>query len=141
MKSSSENGITLLLVILVLSALMTVSLGIFNVSFIELRISGDFSNSLRALDVSDQLVELALYKDRVQQSICTTPGENCYVGCITGSADCSSPTETFAALPNGACGRVTISRLGGQTTLESLGQFDCNSGSLRVARRSFLVIY
>ena len=139
--SSQQSGITLLLVILVLSGLMTVSLSIFNVSFIELRISGDFASSLKALNAADELVELTLYKDRVQQSICESPGASCYVACINGSADCESPNETFPILASGACGKVTLSRLGGQTTLQSVGQFDCSAGSFRVVRRSFMVIY
>lgn len=136
-----EPGITLLLVILVLSALMTVSLGIFNISFIELRISGDLSNSMRALYASDQMVEYGLYRDRIQGAACGGVGQDCYTACTTNYLGCANPDDSLPALPSGACGKVVVSRFGGQTTLQSTGQYDCDAGSLRLVRRAFQVVY
>ena len=57
-----KRGITLLLVILVMASLMTISLGIFNVSIIELQIAGDVTSSFRALYAADTANEIMQYE-------------------------------------------------------------------------------
>lgn len=123
----NQNGITLLLVILVLSALLSISIGIFNSTFTELRISGELANSFQAMYAADQMLELTLYKDRVLQSTCASLGENCY-----------TDTRSFS---NGSCALVYVSKIGGGTTIKGIGQFDCVANSLRAVKRAFEVNY
>lgn len=126
---AEPRGITLLLVILVMSALITISVGIFNITFFELRISGELTNSFFALYAADQKLEEILYKDRVEQSICTlVQGEGCYAPAM----------ENF---PNGSCAQALVDKVGIQTIVRSVGQYDCISGSQRAVKRAFEVYY
>lgn len=143
-KEMSE-GMTLLLVILVLSALMTISLGIFNVIFIELRISGELTNSFQALYAADELMELAFYKDRNQNSACAAPSPDgntaCYIACTAGFLNCRGATQSFPQLASKACARVSVIKFNGLTTVRAIGQYDCGTDSFRVVRRAFEVSY
>lgn len=138
MKNQSR-GVTLLLVILVASALMAISLGIFNITFIELRISGELSNTFQALYASDQLVEYLLYRDRVTQDVCAEGGDNCFRVCTTNMPNCTG-TEEFPSL-NAACGDAAISKGGGATVVKSIGQFQCDPASQRIVKRAFELSY
>lgn len=60
-----KQGITLLLVIIILSAILSISLGIFNITLGEIRISGEIGNSFHAFYAADQGIERMLYRDRV----------------------------------------------------------------------------
>lgn len=138
--NNRKRGVTLLLVILVASALMAISLGIFNITFIELRISGELSNTFQALYASDQLIEYVLYRDRITQDACASSGgENCFRVCTTNMPNCTG-TEEFASL-NGACGDATVSKGGGLTVVKSIGQFQCDPTSQRVVKRAFELSY
>lgn len=134
-----KRGITLLLVILVSSALMAISLGIFNITFIELRISGELSNTFQALYASDQLIEYVLYRDRVSADTCTDNGTNCFTVCTSNMPDCTG-TEEFASI-NSACGYATVSKGGGLTEVKSIGQFECDPSSQRIVKRAFQLSY
>ncbi|MBI3627447.1 MAG: hypothetical protein HY220_01700 [Candidatus Sungbacteria bacterium] len=129
--TKTKEGITLLLVILVLSALLTISFGIFNISFTEFRISGDLQSSFKALYAADQMLEYGLYRDRVQAD------------CAADGSSCSVPTNISSPNPlaSGACATLSITRNSGQTTVTSVGQFDCIAGSLRLVKRAFRVTY
>src|SRR3989344_2612838 len=82
-KFKIQKGITLLLVILVLTPLLSISLGVFAVVFTELRISGEIADSFVALYAADEAIERGLYLDRNQPASLCTPvvGVGCqYVG-------------------------------------------------------------
>src|SRR3989338_10000544 len=49
-----KQGITLLLVVVLLSAILSISIGIFNVVYGEFRISGEVADSFRALYAADE---------------------------------------------------------------------------------------
>lgn len=141
----SREGITLLLVILVMSALMTVSIGIFNISFTELRISGELGSSFRAFYAADRISEYALKQDRDGSSLCSQDSPNpetpCYTACSEGMPGCPESAFDLPPFLNGSCGKVTITRFANLTTVRATGQFDCVAGSFRVVRRAFEVSY
>lgn len=111
---------TLLLVILIISSLLSISLGIFDVVLGEFRISGEITDSFIALYAADLGIEKVLYDDRVADSICQ------------GSGSC---TATFdITLANGACAKVRLSRTGKNTTVISTGEYRCSSPNLSVKR-------
>lgn len=62
---SRKKGITLLLVIVILSAILSISLGIFSITLGEIKISGEIGNSFHAFYAADQGIERMLYRDRV----------------------------------------------------------------------------
>lgn len=128
-----------MLVILVASALMAISLGIFNITFIELRISGELANTFQALYASDQLVEYVLYRDRVSTDTCEDNGESCFIVCTTNMPNCTG-TEEFDPV-NSACGYATVSKGGGLTRVKSIGQFECDPNSQRIVKRAFELSY
>ncbi|MDP3727104.1 MAG: hypothetical protein Q8R35_00515 [bacterium] len=122
-----RRGITLLLVVLILSALLSISLGILDVVLGEFKISGEISDSFVALYAADLGVERILYDDRVGTSICPGSG-NCSYGPIT------------TALPNGACFTLRLDRTGGNTVVVSTGEYRCASPQLSV-KRAFEATY
>lgn len=140
-----RQGITLLLVILVMSGLMTVSIGIFNISFTELRIFGELTSSFRAFYAADRIFEYALKLDREGAPLCAADSPDastpCYTACSAGMPGCSDDATDLPAFSNGGCAKVTVTRFGGLTTVRATGQHDCNVGSFRVVRRAFEVSY
>ncbi|MBI2097165.1 MAG: hypothetical protein HYT40_03410 [Candidatus Sungbacteria bacterium] len=143
------QGITLLLVILVLSVLMTISLGIFNVLFTELRISGELARSYRALYASDQALEVILYRDRVRRDICipNPPSDN--VNPCPG--DPGPPTYQpgiytdrlsggCAVNPNSQVVNVYTYKYDGKTRIKSIGWSDCVD-DFKTVKRAFQIIY
>ncbi len=124
-----QQGITLLLVIVLLSAILSISIGIFNVVIGEFRISGEASDSFRALYAADQGIERTLYQDRQQQALCTVvPGPDCFVA-------------EGVAVPSEACYTVRVSKGASATTIVIAGQYRCGSNPSRVVKRGFEVTY
>lgn len=119
--ANDRRGMTLLLVILVLSALLSVSFGISNVVIGEFRVSGEIADSFVALYAADQGVERMFYDDRARDAICPG-GASCSYGPVT--------TE----LSNGACYTLRLTRTGIQTTVVSTGEYRCATPALSVKR-------
>lgn len=117
---------TLLLVILVLSALLSVSLAVFSIVLGEIRISGEIGDSFAALYAADQGVEQLLYDARVAGTVCP------------GTSSCSYGPVTVT-LAHDACYTVRLNRTGRNTTIIATGQYRCSS-SLAV-KRAFQVTY
>lgn len=122
-----RQGITLLLIIILLSAIMSVSLGIFNIVMGELRISGEISDSFIAFYAADQGIEKILYFDRVARTICGTPGLNCFM----------ETTE----VESGACYAARASKIGSTTDMVVAGQYRCGVNPSRVVKRGFELTY
>ena len=120
-------GITLLLVVLVLSGLLSISLGIVDVVLGEFRISGEITDSFIALYAADQGIEQILYSDRVQNSICPGGG-SCSYGPVTVS------------LANGSCYTLRLNRSGSNTAVVATGEYRCASPALAV-KRAFEATY
>lgn len=126
---SSQRGITLLLVIVLLSAILSISIGIFNVVLGEFRISGEATDSFRALYAADQGIERTLYQDREQQALCAVAlGPDCFVAEGVG-------------VPSEACYTVRVSKIADATTIVIAGQYRCGANPARVVKRGFEVTY
>ena len=122
-----RSGITLLLVIILLSAIMSISLGIFNIVMGELRISGEISDSFIAFYAADQGIERVLYLDRNARTICGTPGQNCF-------------TES-GEVESGGCYTARVSRIASTTDIVVAGQYRCGTNPARVVKRGFELVY
>jgi len=124
-----KRGIALLLVVVLLSALLSISLGIFNVVFGQLKISGEISDSFVAFYAADQGIEKTLYRDRIQGELCTiAPGPNCFV-------------ETNIDVQSGGCYTLRLSRVSSSTEIITSGQYRCGANPNRVVKRGFQVDY
>lgn len=124
-----NEGITLLLVVVLLSAILSIGLGIFNVVYGEFRISGEVTDSFRALYAADEGIERTLYIDREQNAICTVvQGADCYV---------------LANIPVLSGGRfsVRVSKEGGVTAVVVAGQNREGVDAARIVKRGFQVTY
>lgn len=134
-RNKSEKGITLLLVVVILSALSSVSLGIFNIIYGQIKISGEIADSATAFYSAEQGVEKTLYLDRTSYKtnpygICgSTPGFPCYS---------ESQTESVS----GGCYDLAVNKdAGGTTDIKVLGQYRCGINPLRVVKRGFGLTY
>jgi hypothetical protein len=126
--SKNKDGTSLLLVVVLLSAMLSISLGVFNLVFGQIRLSGEIADSFVSFFSADQGVEKILYRDRVLKNICTAPGTNCFV---EGPINVSS----------GGCYSIRVSKNGGNTELVTVGQYRCGANSPRVVKRGFQVNY
>ena len=122
-----KEGITLLLVIFVLTALLSISIGIFNVVFTELRISGEITDSFIALAAADEAVERAFYLDRQQvPPLCSISlGVNCFVESRTVSSGACYVLRVDKTFVNASTNNVTI---------KATGEYRCGAGILSVKR-------
>lgn len=71
---AKNQGVTLLLVVVVLSAILTISVGMANIIFGQIKISGESSDSLLAFLAADRAIERKLYEVLVHKNICQGPG-------------------------------------------------------------------
>ena len=131
---TSRPGITFLLVILILAALLAISLNIFNTVFGTIRLSGEIGDSLVALYAADQGIEYLLYCDRV-------PGANCDPSvppCLGGTGNCTygpqSPGPRWSSSAADSCTIVTFIRNGSNITVTSSGEFRCGNPQVSVKR-------
>ncbi len=123
-----QEGVTLLLVIVIVSALLSISVGIFNVVYGQIKISGEINDSFLAIYAADQGMERIFYRDRVnRETLCAISGPNCF-------------TES-ASVPSGACYTVQFSKVGPDTTVVSTGQFRCGINPNRVVKRGLEATY
>ena len=126
---NSREGITLLLVIVILSALLSISLGIFSVVFNEIQISGAVNDSFVALYAADQGIERTLWRDRVGTPLCNPTLGQCVA------------SETSAILTAGGCYVMNAVKNSGDTTITVVGQYRCGTSSARVVKRGFQLTY
>ena len=126
-----QDGITLLLVVILLSAIMSIGLGIFNVVIGELKISGEISDSFIAFYTADQEIEKVLYLDRVLGTVCPTPGDSCF----TESNMMDPPVEARG------CYTARVSKADNNTDIVVAGQYRCGPNPARVVKRGFEVTY
>lgn len=71
---TNNKGVTLLLVVVVLSAVLTISVGIANIIFGQIKISGESGDSFLAFLAADRAIERKLYEVLVHKNICQGPG-------------------------------------------------------------------
>ena len=124
-----KQGITLLLVVVLLSALLTISIGIFNVVFGQILISGEVGDSFRALYAADEGLEKLLYRDRVLRDTCIP------------SPSCTEKSSAKVVVQSGGCYEFIMTKTNAPlTTIKVTGQYRCDT-SLRIVRRAFEVEY
>lgn len=119
----NKEGIIILLVMVILSALFSISIGIFNVVLGELRISGEIADSFVAFYAADQGIERTLYLDR---------GEGLSDGYVE---------EKDLTSGSGGCYKVRLTKSGDDTQIIASGQYRCGSTASRVVKRGFMVTY
>ena len=134
----ARQGITLLLVIVLLSAILSISVGIFNVIIGEFRISGETSDSFQALYAANQGAERTYYEDFQQNVLCTSPQQTALCTAAQ-SQDCYCSPQVMTS--SGACYVVLVSKISGLTRVESQGQYQCGINSPRVVKRRVFAEY
>lgn len=124
----SKRGIVLLLVVVLVAAILSISLGIFNTMLGEFRISGDAADSFRALYAADEGFERILYKDRQQGPICSSP-------CIV--------LLPFSDVLSGACYEVKFVKKAAppQIKIVVTGKYQCGANKPRIVKRAFEAVY
>ena len=139
LKSKIKNsGITILLVMLIVSSLLAIAAGIFNFVIGELKLSGNVNDSFQAIYAADEGAERVLFDDRVSGLIDSADGVYCWDGSqyILGSSPCSGVINTA----KGNCYIPEITRNGGNTILKVVGKNSC-AGSVTFINRAFEVRY
>lgn len=125
-----EQGITLLLVVVLLSAILSIGIGIFNLTIGQIRISGEISDSFIALYAADQGIERTLYRDRNIGPLCDVEDE-----------DPCTAEEVQPSLLGGGCYEMFLRKSGSNTTIQVTGQYRCGANPVRVIKRGFSVSY
>ncbi len=133
-----NQGVALLLVMSILTALTSISFAMFNIAFSQIQIAGELSDSFIAFYAADEGIERLLYEDRVNPAnVCAGFGAACYE---VGDLTFSSPNAF-----SGGCYYAKLSKTdsGGiaENTLEVTGQSFCGVGASRFVRRAFELTY
>lgn len=146
----NQQGMILIMVVLITSAILAVGLGIFSSVFNQLRTASETRYSFNALYAADTGIERTLYLDRVIGPLCSgavidgIPDEDCYV---RGTASDPEHPNGFP-VGNNACVTVRVSKdikcddtaEVGFTRVRSTGLYQCGSGELGV-KRAFCLSY
>ncbi|OHA13154.1 MAG: hypothetical protein A3G49_02200 [Candidatus Sungbacteria bacterium RIFCSPLOWO2_12_FULL_41_11] len=133
-KLKKERGISLLLTVFLLSLMLSISLGIFDIIYSELMLSGDIRASFFALYAADEIVEKTVYLDRVSRAICQNLSNDCW-------------TTPLITASNNACNSVKVSKKTGTgyTEILGVGQYPggspCDTTSSFLSKRSFFFKY
>ncbi|MDP3772381.1 MAG: pilus assembly PilX N-terminal domain-containing protein [bacterium] len=98
-----RRGITILIVILVLTAILSISAGVLNVVVGQLAISGQARDSFRALYAADEGIEKWLFLDRgamgpvgtLSDDRTTTSGMSYRFNLEAAPSSCADPTNTM----------------------------------------------
>jgi hypothetical protein len=125
---NETEGISLLLVVVLLSALLSISIGIFNLVFGQIKISGELADSFIAFYAGDQAIERILYRDRIQEELCPLGGIACHI---------EGPTD----IASGGCFAAIVSKESGITEIITSGQYRCGANASRIVKRGFQVSY
>ena len=120
---NAREGITLLLVMVMLSAILAISAGIFNIIVGQILISGEIGDSVTAFYAADQGIDKTLYRDRMLDNCASPP---CTVGPVS--------------LSPRACYYVTYTGPG-SVSIRAVGHYYCGLESPRAVRRGFEVNY
>ena len=67
LSAKKDNGVILLLVVVILTAIFSISIGVFSVILGQVSISQTFESSGAALYAADQEIERVFYRDRVEK--------------------------------------------------------------------------
>lgn len=124
-----KGGVTLLLVVVLLSTMLSISLGIFNVIYGQFIISGEITDSFKSLYAADHGIERYLYLDRKLGNFNTcTPSP--IIPCLS--------IENIPSFEG--CYGVRVKKPDSITTeIVVIGQNQC--GASRIVKRGFQVTY
>ncbi|MBI4225174.1 MAG: hypothetical protein HY617_02495 [Candidatus Sungbacteria bacterium] len=134
---NKKEGVILLLVVIILTAIFSISIGVFSVIIRQVAISETFESSNIAFYAADQSIERTLYRDRQENDFpcasfpCTTtiPQQS------TASGGCMSiSTITKIANPVPPPPMITQISVRGLNTL-------CGTVTERTVARAFLTTY
>lgn len=132
---NKKQGMTLLLVVVITSAILAVSTGIFNIVIGELLISGEIADSFVAFYAADRALDKFLYLDRV--------GGGLLNGNTEDTTTIESPTGCYVVtiyktppIVLAQCGSDT-----NNTCIKSTGQFRCGANPAHIVKRGFTVMY
>ncbi len=153
------RGFTLLYAVLMSSLLLTIGLGIFNITIKELLLSSAGRESQFAFYAADTGAECALYWDFKFDSFGTTsdsaitcngvlmggtdPGTPYSNTCCGGAGPNVASIFTLDFAPEPYCVTVYVTKLEGpdRTTIESRGYNTCDPGNPRRVERTILVTH
>ena len=116
--------------VVLLSAILSIGVGIFNIVFGELMIASELADSFRALYAADQGIARTLYRDRQKREIC--PGAQ-GTGCVFEERD--------VRVQSGGLYTVRVSKTGGATEITVAGQSREGVRAGIVVKRGFQVSY
>jgi Tfp pilus assembly protein PilX len=122
MKKNKKTGFTLLLSLLVMSVVLVVGLGVFNIIVKEIELSGLNRESAIASYAAETGIECVEYWDWQKKAISTTTPISITCAGNAISAAWSSGIAIFdLALANGSCAKVTINKQTSSTVITSEG--------------------
>lgn len=132
----AREGVTLLLVVVLLTVLLSVSLEIFNLIYGETLISGELSDSFVAMYAADQAIERTEYLDRDDTELAKGNSDG---PIAVGNNSCFIFTIDKKIVGDDVenCDGITDATL--TTRIDAWGEYQCNTG--RVVRRTFCVTY
>ncbi|OHA08380.1 MAG: hypothetical protein A3B37_01600 [Candidatus Sungbacteria bacterium RIFCSPLOWO2_01_FULL_59_16] len=130
-----RSGVTLLIVVVLAGAILSIGIGVFELAFGELLISGEAVDSFRAIMAADRGLEKLLYLDRVLD------WDGSPAGCPGAGACTFEPDGTFP-LGGDLCLALKLTREAGtaNTTATSVGEVRCGNpiaGGKRALRVSY----
>ena len=134
----------MLLVIVLLTAILSISIGVFNIILGQILISGELGDSPKAMLAADQAIERGLYIDRVLGPPASTLNEDSIStlgingGAVSNAANACYTMKIDKTADCGGTGTITCITATGQY---KRGVDNCNVSQARDVRRSFKVIY
>ncbi len=123
-----RTGFTLLLMVVLLAAFLSISMGIVNILFGQIIIIGQAGESFNALYIADRGIERVLYRDRIQ-NICG--GTSCNENLTIGTGACYATVVVIG--PSAGC-------VGSTRCMNVLGKDQC-VGTNRFVERRFDIRY
>lgn len=126
----------MVLTIVLLSAILSVGIGIFNLMFGQILISGEIGSSSKAFLAAEEAVERTLYRDRIiTNEICRASiGTSCHVEGTTNVASGACYTLSVSKIDEDADGNL-------EAIITAIGQFPCDPDSLRFVKRAYESAY
>jgi len=145
LKKNKEAGFVILFTVLIVSVILSISLGVFNITIKELNISSSSRDSRFAFFASDTGVECATYWDIKGDKFSTsTSGDiNCAGVTINDMGGSGVYVNRFLLnLSNGSCTDVTVDKTDGAfTVITSRGYNTCVLTNPRRVERALRVRY
>lgn len=151
--NQEEKGFTLVLSILIVSLVLSIGLSLLNISLKEKQLSASGRDSQIAFHAADSAMECALYWDLKGGGVFDTAGSFPNISCngttVTQSLQ-SGQTESGGNIyrvfevtytPTSGCAEVSVTKVGGLTTIDARGYNTCNVNYTRRVERGLEATY